>query len=81
MAKIDFTLSEVKFGKIKAVQDDIRGIIAVNQDVLARVCSQANGREKIKAHAGTTNGKVLGVLLELRNDLNTFFESVGWGDE
>jgi len=81
MAQVDFTVTPAQYTTMMTVFDGVRTKLGNNRDVLNRVCSQEDGKSKIKAFAATEDGKWLREIARIRNELNTFFESVGWGDD
>ncbi len=80
MAEIDFSVPQDQYDKMIVVLNGIRAKLAANKVVLTRVLSQENGHEKVRAFAQTDAGRWLREVKRARDDLNKFFDKVGWQD-
>jgi len=80
MAQVDFTVTQGQQDAMMTVLDGMRAKLGANKAVLTRILSMENGQAKIKAFAATADGKWLREVKKARDDLNDFFENVGWRD-
>lgn len=78
MSQIDLTVTQNQYDTMMSVLNGIINKLNNNKVVLTRICSQEEGREKIKAFSLTDNGKWLREVNKFNNDLDDFFEDVGW---
>ena len=81
MANVNFTIADQQYDTMMLVLDGIRSKLGANREVLARILSQENGREKIVAFVQSPAGKWLREVKRARDDLNEFFDRVGWRDD
>ena len=80
MAQVDFGITQANYDKMMVVLDGIRSKLATEKDVLTRVLSQENGQDKVKAFAAAQDPGWLREVGKFRNDLNDYFDAIGWRD-
>ena len=80
MAAVDFSISQVQYDKMMVVLDDIRDKLLAEKAVLTRILSTENGQTKIKAFAAAQDPPWLREVKQMRDDLNDYFETIGWRD-
>ena len=80
MAAVDFSISQVQYDKMMVILDEIRAKLATEKAVLTRILSTENGQTKIKAFAAAQSPPWLREVKQMRDDLNDYFETIGWRD-
>ena len=80
MAAVDFSITQVNYDKMMVVLDGIRTKLLAEKAVLTRILSTENGQTKIKAFASAQDPPWLAEVKTMRDDLNSYFESIGWED-
>ena len=63
------------------VLDGLRAKLATEKTVLTRILSTENGQAKVKTFAQSPAGRWLREVKQVRDDLNRYFDSVGWSDD
>ena len=81
MAQVDFGITQANYDKMMVVLDGIRSKLATEKDVLTRIMATDNGQAKVKAFAAAQDPGWLREVGKFRNDLNDYFEAVGWRDD
>ena len=79
--QLDLKIPQGQLTALLTTWGNVHDKLAAIQPTLALVMSQDNGQAKVKTFAGGANGDFLRQLVAMRNELNEFFDSVGWRDE
>lgn len=76
MAQHDFTISDAQHAQLVAMRDAIRLWLAPRKAPLAKML--AAQPEKVRAFAKTDDGRGLRVIYQMREELNQYFEDIGF---
>ena len=77
MATIDVTISQAQYDQMMAVLDAMRAKLAPLKAPLALALSAEPA--KVKAFIQTTNGRFLREVFNVWQDLDAYFEAIGYG--
>ena len=80
MAIVNLNVTQNQYDTMMTVLDGIRAKLGANKEALTRVLSMENGQDKIKAFAASQDPPWLREVKQARDDLDAFFENVGWQD-
>ena len=80
MAQVDFKVTQGQYDTMMTVLNGIRAKLGLNKEVLTRMMETENGQTKIKAFAAAQDPPWLRGVKQAHDDLDTFFEDVGWRD-
>lgn len=78
MAVVDVTISSAEYDKMMVALNAIRAKLAPLKAPLIRIMQMENGEQKIKTFAQTDNGRFLREVNQIRNDVNKYFQDIGW---
>jgi hypothetical protein len=80
MAQLDWTITDAEYDQMVVVLDGIRSRLGLMKSPLTEMFQQETGRQKIKAFATTDAGRFLREVNKIRNDINKYFDDIGWKD-
>jgi hypothetical protein len=79
MAQVDCTITDAEYNQMMTVLNAMRTKLAGLKVPLTRMLSSSeNGKAKVKAFAQTDDGRFLREVSRVRNDLNDYFDTIGW---